>query len=90
MADHKVGEAELSRAKRYLIGRHDIDLQRNAAIGSAILFNDLYGVELEEPFRFAENLKNISADEVQKLAQEIFSQKAIIAVVGAEAPAVVS
>jgi zinc protease len=86
MADHKVGDVELSRAKRYLIGRHDIDLQRNAAIGSAILFNDLYGVELDEPFRFAENLKNISAADVQTLAQEIFSQKAIVAVVGAEEP----
>ena len=44
LVERLVGSAELDRAKRYLIGRHDIDLQRNSSICSSILFNEIYGI----------------------------------------------
>lgn len=77
-----VSTTELDRAKRYLIGRHDIDLQRNSAISSSILFNEIYGIPSEEVFRYAEHLKDVTADDVRKLAQEIFSQKHVLSAVG--------
>ncbi len=38
LADTKISEEELMRAQRYLIGRHDIELQRKSTVGNAILF----------------------------------------------------
>jgi zinc protease len=86
LVDTKISDVELDRAKRYLIGRHDIDLQRNSAIGSTILFNEIYGIPSAEAFAFAEKLRDISAKDVQNLAQDLFSQKPVLAAVGPEQP----
>lgn len=86
LADGKIPEAELERAKRYLIGRHDIDLQRASAIGSSILFNEIYGIEAEETFEYAERLKAVTAESVLSLAQSLFSQPAVLCAVGQRQP----
>lgn len=78
--------SELERAKRYLIGRHDIDLQRASSIGSAILFNEIYGIDSEETFRFAERLAKITPDHVQSLAREIFTRPEVTCAVGKVQP----
>ena len=82
----KVGAAEIDRAKRYLIGRHDIDLQRNSAISSSILFNEIYGIDSSEVFRYAEYLRDISANDIQNVAKEIFAQPFVLCAVGPKKP----
>ena len=82
LVDKKIGEEELARAKKYLIGRYDIDLQRNSAIGSSILFNELYGIDSAETFRFADHINQVSAKDVQSVANDIFKQKDVISAVG--------
>lgn len=77
---------EIERAKRYLIGRHDIDLQRSSAIGSGLLFNEIYGIEAEETFRFADRLSGVTSDHVQELAKELFTKPAVYCAVGREQP----
>ncbi|MCC6276916.1 MAG: insulinase family protein [Oligoflexia bacterium] len=79
-------EEEVERAKRYLIGRNHIDLQRNGSQASAILFDELYGIDCEEAFRFSEHLKPIKAHHVRDLAHRLFSQKRVSVAVGPEAP----
>ena len=86
LVDTKVGDAELDRAKRYLIGRHDIDLQRNSAICSSILFNEIYGIPSSEVFEYSHHLRDISSADVQKLAGEIFGQPQIVCAVGPTQP----
>jgi zinc protease len=86
LAEKEVPEAELDRAKRYLIGRHDIDLQRNSAISSSILFNEIYGIEGEEIFKYADHLRDISASEVRTLAKELFAQPYVLCAVGSQQP----
>jgi zinc protease len=78
----KVPDAELDRAKRYLIGRHDIDLQRNSAISSSILFNEIYGIDNAEVFHYADHLRDITAADIQKLASDIFAQPYVQCAVG--------
>ena len=82
----KVGAAEVDRAKRYLIGRHDIDLQRNSAISSSILFNEIYGIDSSEVFRYAEFLRDINAADIQNIAKQIFSQPFVLCAVGPKKP----
>lgn len=86
LVDTAVPELEMDRAKRYLIGRHDIDLQRNSSISSSILFNEIYGIPAEETFRYADRLRDISAEDIRKLAKEIFEQEFILAAVGPTKP----
>ncbi len=82
LVETKIGDEELARAKKYLIGRYDIDLQRNSAIGSSILFNELYGIDSSETFKFADHINQVTAKEIQDVATDIFKQSDVISVVG--------
>ncbi len=86
ISSHAPSEAELERAKSYLIGRHDIDLQRNSAFASGILFNELYGLPYQEIFEYAQRISEVTAKDVQSLAAQIFSQKRVCVAVGATKP----
>lgn len=78
----KVGADELERAKRYLIGRHDIDLQRVSAIASSILYDDIYGIPYDESFHFSEKYQSVTAEHVMRVAQTIFEAPPVVSVVG--------
>jgi zinc protease len=86
LVETEVQQVEIDRAKRYLIGRHDIDLQRSSSISSAILFNEIYGIPGEETFTYAEHLREISAADIMALAKELFAQPRILCAVGPKEP----
>ncbi len=81
-----VGRDELERAQRYIVGRHDIDLQRKSAVCNSILFDSVYGLDPLETFNSTEKYFSITPDDIQKLAKRIFSQKAVTSLVGSRAP----
>jgi zinc protease len=82
----QISDADLDRAKRYLIGRNHIDLQRNGAQASSILFDELYGIDCQETFRFAEHLKDITAENVRAVAQRIMKAPSVTVAVGPVEP----
>lgn len=82
LIEKKVSEEELMRAQRYLIGRHDIELQRKSTVGNAILFDDIYGLDFQASLDVAEKYFSITTRDIQRLAQRIFSQPSIISLVG--------
>ena len=82
LATTRVGEEELTRAQRYLIGRHDIELQRKGTICNAILFDDIYGLNYEDSLDVARHYFAVTADDVRRVAEKIFSQPAIVSLVG--------
>lgn len=86
LCDKKVDDHELLRAKRYLMGRHDIDLQRTGSLASSILYDDVYGIDFNETFEMGEKYFSVTAADVQRVAQKIFSQKAITSLVGPHNP----
>ncbi len=86
LMETKVPEAELQRARRYLIGRHDIDLQKTSSVSSAILFDTIYGLDANEPFEFADRVNGVQADDLMSIAQKIFSQPEVTVCVGPEKP----
>lgn len=87
MAEQKISEIELQRAQNYLIGGHDIGLQKNSSLSSSIAFNEVYGISYNELFEYGNRIRTISSEDVQKLAQKLFSQKAVLSVVGPREPA---
>lgn len=88
MKSQLVPEDEIERAKKYLVGRHDIDLQRNASFATSMVYDEIYGIDYQETFRFSEKVRAVDPRQVQKVAQQIFSQPAVISVVGSRAPSV--
>ncbi|MGZ3798492.1 MAG: M16 family metallopeptidase, partial [Pseudobdellovibrionaceae bacterium] len=82
LADTKISSEELARAQRYLVGRHDIELQRKSTICNAIIFDDIYGLDYRQSLDVAEKYFSITPENVQNLAQRIFSQPKVISLVG--------
>ena len=69
MAD-PVPKAELERAKRYLVGAHEISLQRRAALASTLAFHDCYGLGWDEYRRYAPSILKVTAEDVQRVARK--------------------
>ena len=86
LMNEKVGDDELERSKRYLIGRHDIDLQKTSSVSAAILFDSIYGLPADDAFHFAEKISEVNADMIMSLSQKMFSQNHVVSAVGSEQP----
>lgn len=84
LMNEPVPQEELDRAKRYMIGRHDIDLQRTASIASSILYEDLYGLDYNEVFNYKDLIAGITADDIRRVARQVFAGPAVTAIVGPE------
>ncbi|MEY4617449.1 MAG: hypothetical protein RJB66_2409 [Pseudomonadota bacterium] len=82
LINEPVSEDELAKARRYIVGRHHIDLQRTSHINSLILFDALYDLNINEAFEMESRFKAITAKDIQRVAKEIFSQPPVICTVG--------
>ena len=82
MRDELVPEEELARAKRYLVGSHDIGLQRKSALSSIIAFNECYGLGWDEYLRYAPAILAVTAADVRRIARTYLDpRKSVIALV---------
>ncbi|RMH41381.1 MAG: insulinase family protein [Deltaproteobacteria bacterium] len=64
----KVSDDELRRAQRYLVGAHEIALQRRSAIASAMAFHEVYGLGVDEYARYAAAIDAVTPEDVQRVA----------------------
>ncbi|HJZ84667.1 MAG TPA: pitrilysin family protein [Polyangia bacterium] len=80
-----VQKGELERAKKYLVGTHEISLQRRAALASTLAFHECYGQGWDEYRRYAPSILAVSAADVQRVAQKYLDPaRAVVAVVKPE------
>lgn len=80
-----VPKAELERAKRYLVGAHEISLQRRAALASTLAFHEAYGVGWDEYRRYAPGILGVTAADVQRVAKKYLDRsRAIVATIKPE------
>ncbi len=86
VSNELISSEELVRAQRYLIGRHDIDLQRNSAMGAALLFDEIYGIDYQEVFAYPEKIRDVGTDDVRRIAQRLLSGAEILSAVGPREP----
>lgn len=77
-----VPQEELDRAKRYIIGRHDIDLQRTSAITAVILFDEIYGLGHDATFKSHDKYLAVTDRMILDLSRKIFSQPQAVSIVG--------
>lgn len=62
---------ELERAQRYLIGSHEIALQRAGSRCSTMALNEAYGIGYDEYARYADRIQAVTAKRVRDVAREI-------------------
>ncbi len=86
LATTPIPQVELDRAIRYLIGSHDLGLQKASAVSSALLFNEIYGIPGEEVFRYADRVRAVRAEDVRELIAGIIKAPSVTVAVGSRAP----
>ncbi len=69
LLDQGVGDDELQRAKRYLVGSYEIDLQRSAALCANIAFNELYGLGHDTYRQYAAKVDAVTKEQVLEAAR---------------------
>jgi zinc protease len=65
-------EAELDRARRYLVGNFAIDQQRAAIRASHLSLDALYGLGPDNDRGYAERVRAVSREDVLRMARRIF------------------
>ncbi|MFH0900397.1 MAG: pitrilysin family protein, partial [Pseudomonadota bacterium] len=80
-----VALAELERAKRYLVGTHEISLQRRAALAATLAFHESYGLGYDGYLKYSTEILAVDQAAVERVAREyLVWEKAVIATVKPE------
>lgn len=87
LMEHPPTEDEIDRARRQLVGRSSIDLQRNGSVASAIAFDEVYGLDSEESLNPARRYADVSSKDLLSLARDLFTKPKVISIVGPTPPA---
>jgi zinc protease len=82
LVDVRVGAEELERAKKYLIGQHDIGIQRKSAICNLLAFDVSYGNDYNVSLNIADEYKKITSAHIQQLAKKLFTKPYAVSIVG--------
>lgn len=73
--EEAVGETELNRAKRYLVGSHMIGLQDLGSRADEVFFPVLYGQDLQDALQYANRVRAITAAQVQEAARKYLDEE---------------
>jgi len=77
-----VGEEEMQRAQRYLIGQHDIGLQRKTALCNLLTFDEIYGNDYHQSLNVADEYFKVTPQKIKELAEKLFTKPNVISIVG--------
>ena len=78
---------ELARAKAWLVGQHEVSMQRRSRVASQIAFDEAHGLGADAFRRYPARVAAVKAKDVLELAQAIFvPRRRVTAVVSARMP----
>ncbi|MBW2396822.1 MAG: insulinase family protein [Deltaproteobacteria bacterium] len=69
-------EAEIERARRYLIGHHAIDAQRSSSRALQLALDTRYGLGPEAHSLYPEQVRSVTAEDVRRVAERIIDFEA--------------
>jgi zinc protease len=82
--DAPITDEELERAKRYLIGTHEIGLQRASSRATTMAYAELYGLGYDDYARYAQRIEAVTTAAVREVASQVIrfdrSVRSIVAV----------
>jgi len=68
VCDHGVTIPEVERAKRYLVGSYEIELQKNSALAAMLAFDERYGLGYDEVVSYAQHIMAVTPEMVHYVA----------------------
>ncbi len=81
--EHGVTPREVERAKRYLVGSYEIELQKNGVLAAMLAFDERYGVGYQEVGSYAEHILAVTPEMVQHVARRYLAvDESAVVVVG--------
>lgn len=81
--EYGVSALEVERAKRYLVGSYEIELQKNSAQAAALAFDERYGLGVEEFETYGQKILAVTPDMVQQIAHTYLAvEQAVVVTVG--------
>lgn len=75
LAAERIDADEVRRAQQFLVGSHEIGLQRATARASSMALMEAYGRGYDEPFRYADAVEAVTVDDVRSVARELLSTR---------------
>lgn len=72
LRQERVTDAELDRARRHVVGTHEIGLQRLSARAGVLALETTYGLGPENHLLHADRIHAVTADDVLRVAQRYF------------------
>jgi len=78
---------EIERAKRYLVGNYEIEIQKNSALAAILAFDERYGLGCHEVESYTENIMAITPEMVQLVARTYLAIDQSAVVIVGPAPA---
>ena len=83
--DQPVGQGELRRVQRYMVGSYETSLQRKSTVASYLAFGELYGLGHESYTRYAEAIMAVTAEDVRRAARRYLrADRRVVSVVKPE------
>ena len=74
---------EVERARRYLVGSYEIELQKNSALAAMLAFDERYGIGYQEADAYAQNILAVTPEMVQHVARTYLSvERSSVVIVG--------
>jgi zinc protease len=75
MAAHGPTEDEIKRAKSYILGSHEIGLQRASSQAMTMALMEIYGLGWADFEKYPALVRNVTTQEIKKAAAEFFDPK---------------
>ncbi len=76
-------DAEIDRAKRYLMGSFEIDLQRNSNVAGQLALSEIYGLGADHWRKFPGRIEMVTREQVREAANRYLNLDAyVMAIVG--------
>lgn len=80
-----VTQAEIETAKRSLTSSYPVDLADPSTLTSEVLYNEVYGLSLEEIRQYPEKIEAVTSEQVQQVVEDlIHPDRLVIVTTGAE------
>ena len=70
-----VSDADLARVKRYMVGTHEISLQRKSTVAAYLAFSDCYGLGYQSYNRYPAEVMAVTPADVMRVARKYLKHK---------------
>jgi zinc protease len=75
-----VSKEELNRAKNYLIGTYELELQKNSSLATTMAFNEILGLGYLSYQNYTKKIAQVTTQDILKVAQKYLSKPPVIAI----------